>query len=79
MSTWQLSHDVTSIAEQADGPCARLFWLLLTVAIHTMWGMYPVAARWLQVRTDRRITHLSALFLPQQVDRRLHPALIATL
>lgn len=36
--------------EQRRAALWRAFWLGLTVVIHAMWGLYPVACRWLQVR-----------------------------
>lgn len=43
--------ETASQHKQHDAGLWRLFWLGSTVVIHIMWGLYPVACRWLQVTT----------------------------
>lgn len=49
----------------ADLPAARLWWTFSNVAIHVMWGFYPVAARWLQTRPGAPHSLLAELYYRQ--------------
>lgn len=40
----------TAINSGVEAPNGRLWWTFCNVAIHIIWGFYPVAARWLQTR-----------------------------
>lgn len=44
------THRNSRADDHAELPAVRLWWTFSNVAIHVVWGFYPVAARWLQTR-----------------------------
>eukprot|EP00208_Stichococcus_sp_RCC1054_P004145 CAMPEP_0206137062 /NCGR_PEP_ID=MMETSP1473-20131121/2239_1 /ASSEMBLY_ACC=CAM_ASM_001109 /TAXON_ID=1461547 /ORGANISM="Stichococcus sp, Strain RCC1054" /LENGTH=397 /DNA_ID=CAMNT_0053529957 /DNA_START=235 /DNA_END=1428 /DNA_ORIENTATION=+ len=46
----------------SDSLLVHVWWMFCNVAIHAMWGFYPVAARWLQTRPEDPLPPLRLTF-----------------
>ena len=48
--------DNSAATAGAEAVLVRAWWMFCNVAIHALWGLYPVSARWLQTRPGEAVS-----------------------